>query len=466
MLHKKLSYKAPEPRRASAIAFLVLLLSLCVIVPYGLNDIAAFTFLLTFYCLGLLSCFYLSNNKDSEFKKLLAIFHIASAVYFFYSYLATINYESIGDFFIFPDQAHFYGVSESLKVFPSVWSIFKHTIIEQTHRENEAMHFLTGAIAYIAEKYLSGNSLILQRFVVASFAVFINVFIYKTLRFYVPGKPAFRYTVIFSLLSVTFAYSPWILRDIHIMFFYVVGFYLIHKEFSLANILLLFVLQYIVSEFRVASGLAFFFFPLFYLYFKGSNYKYRKIIYLFLLVAFIFILIKSFGAINSTINKLNNYQTFTEDAVSSIGGISTYLYRLPAGIKQLAIMVFSQIQPFPPWGDIEDVTTVFEVLSKVFFGAAAVFWSYVAYITIVSFGRHHTKIPKTLLYGVIFSFLLLLANTSNMNIRRIMAVYPILFIFFVYAQVHLNTCLVKKHRRFYFFFGYLFLLLSYGILKY
>ena len=466
MFHKNLSYKALAPLKTYTMALVVTVFTLCVIIPYGLNDIAAFTFLLVFYCLGVLSCLYLSNKKASEFKKLFAIFFIASSVYFFYSYLVTINFETIDDFFVFPDQVYFYGISESLKVFPSVWSIFKYTVLEKSHIEYEAMHFLTGSVAYIADKYLSGNSLTLQSFVVVSFSTFINIFIYKTLRFYVSEKLAFSYTIVFSLLSVVFAYSPWILRDIHIMFLYAVGYYLIHKKFSLANILILFILQYIVSEFRLASGIAFFFFPLFYLYFQGGQYKYRKVIYFLLMVLFVFILFKSFNSINSTIGRLERYQSFTDTAVSSAGGLSVYVYRLPTGLKELAIILLSQIQPFPPWGETVEVSNKPEVLSKFIFGLAAIFWSYVSYITLVSFIRNPSRTPKILLFGLIFSLLFLLVSSANMSVRRIMAVYPILFTYFVYAQVHLNTKLLKKHRLIYFFFGYLALLLIYGTFKY
>lgn len=445
-------------------ALFALLLAIALIVSFA--DHTLVVFFLGFYFIGFFSCLYYSKNKASEFKNIFRIFIYTSLVYFLYSILAYINYQNQGQFFIFSDQSYFYDVGDSVKELSSPIDIFESITANRAYRESYAMHIFSGVIAYIAEKYFYGNSVILQSLIVVSFAVFTNIFLYKILRFYVERKPAYIYTLLFSFFSAVFAYSPWILRDIHILFFYTVGFYLIHKKFRLRTLVLLFIIQYVVSELRLANGLAFFFFPLLYVYTKGKENKYRKLIYFFSFLVFILISIQSVSLINKVSKEIVNYQSYTADSVGSAGGLGSAIYKLPVGLKQLAVVTYSQMQPFPPWGEVENPNTVFELLSSAFFGVTAVFWFYVVYVSVISFIKNYNRIPKALLLSIMFCCLFLLVSTSNMNVRRIMAVYPIIYVFFVFSQTHFNTMLTIRKRRLAFCLLYVTLLVAYGFLKY
>jgi len=423
-------------------------------------------FFLVFYSFGILTCLHFSDTKITEFKNLLFILICTSSTYFIYSLFLYIDYKNQGGFSTFPDQNYFYNVANSTKEFSTLIDGLKSITSQRIHSESYAVHILSGTIAYFSEKHLSGNSVLLQSFVVACFATFTNIFLYKTLRFYVDKKAALTYTLLFAFLSVNFAYSPWLLRDIHVLFFYTLGFYLAHKRFRLTTLLLFLVLQLIVVNLRPVSGLAFTFFPLLYIYTKGSKHKYKYLIYVLLALFVLLFSIKFFSLINSATNKLINYQTFTENTLSSSDGIGASLLKLPIGLKQIAIATVSQIQPFPFWGGIESAETLFECISTLIFGAAGVFWFYVIFVSVISFIKNKNNLPTILFLALVFFCVFILGNTSNMHSRRIMAVYPIAYTFFVYSQIHYNTVSSKKKTMKLFAVFYVFLLVLYIAFKY
>ncbi|MCS2327014.1 hypothetical protein NXV84_07680 [Bacteroides fragilis] len=59
------------------------------------------------------------------------------------------------------------------------------------------------------------------------------------------------------------------------------------------------------------------------------------------------IIIPEIMAIQKT---LNSYQEFTQDAAEE-GGLGKYIYRLPMGLKELVAVLYSQMSPFPSWGE-------------------------------------------------------------------------------------------------------------------
>ncbi|MDN6182785.1 MAG: hypothetical protein L0I92_08565, partial [Staphylococcus equorum] len=211
---------------------------------------------------------------------------------------------------------------------------------------------------------------------------------------------------------------------------------------------------------------AFSFFFFLYVYIKGKEYKYRHIIYVLLTLFILISSTKAIGLIGSSTNKLTDYTGYTESAISVSNGIGASLYNLPEGLKQLAIVSVSQIQPFPFWNGVYKAETLLEQFSMLAFGIAAIFWFYVIFVSVLSFIKNYKSLPKTLLLGLIFFCVFLLGNTFNMNTRRIMAVYPIVYTFFVYSQAHYNTMLTKRKTIKFFAIIYIALAIIYILLKY
>lgn len=430
---------------------------------------AIFTFLFLHFALGTAICFYLSSNRLSEVISILKIFIYSSLLYFSYSAILFSSFDSQVGFEKFIDQSYFHAISDSLKNKLSLLEVFKETIINRKHVENEGAHFFFGSIAYIANKYFNESFVQLQSLSVAAFAVFVNVFLYKTLRFYVSRKNSFLFTILFASLSFTFSYSPWILRDIQILFFFSVSFYLVHKNFQVKVFVLLLLVQAVVMQFRLESGIALSFLTVLYVHIQAKEYKYKQLLYLacilMLSLGFYYfsdLVINNFLTVQNT---LTRYSTFTSNAVEDQSGLGGALYKLPFGIKQLAVSIFSQVSPFPPWGAIQEESSFLIKMSSLMIGVSGSFWSYVIFISVTFFIHDYKKTPKILLYSILFFCLFILANSANPGIRRIMAVYPIAYTYFSYAAVNMTRATLFR-RTMLFISLYLALIFVYIIAKY
>ncbi|WP_193039079.1 hypothetical protein [Pseudoalteromonas nigrifaciens] len=424
--------------------------SLLIILPLWvmLNAVEIATFFIVYFYLGVALAFYLGRNNVRDLKNIIFIFSLATILYFSYSLVLFTELTNQIGYEMFRDQTHFHSVANSLKYSDSIISILKETVIEKKHIENEGAHFSFGVIAYISNKYHYGNPLLLQSLLVASFAVLINVFLYNTLRFYIDESIALKYTILFILFSFAFSYSPWILRDIHIMFFYSIGIYLVHKSFSVKVLLFLFSIQVILMEFRVESSFAFMFLPMVYIYLQAKNYKYKSVLYficiLLILPATSIIFDLLSRNITGVTDTLARYDSYTSEALESQSGLSGALYKLPFGIKHFSISVTSQIQPFPFWAGVEKGAPFTLNLSELLFGVSAVFWFYVMFINALFFKEHYRKIPKLLLYLLAFFCLFILANSSNLTTRRIIAVYPIAYVLFVFIAAQIPYEVLRR----------------------
>src|SRR5690606_17190557 len=72
----------------------------------------------------------------------------------------------------------------------------------------------------------------------------------------IEDKKSYQYALIICLFSIVFFYSTQLLRDIHVMFFYLLGMYLaFNKEFSLINFLKIFLVIIISCTLRIETGL-------------------------------------------------------------------------------------------------------------------------------------------------------------------------------------------------------------------
>ncbi|WP_299576278.1 hypothetical protein [uncultured Sunxiuqinia sp.] len=447
--------------------FLSVVVMLCISLFSG--DMSTTVSLISFFIIGTGISYWLSNKNKAELIHLLSIFYLAFLIYTSYTMLAYWGYTAVNSFFIYPDQDHFYTVAEQLGNKPSINAIFNSCFIYREHIEQEGAYFLFGTLAFIANKYLTGNTVLFQIINVSALAVLINLFIYKTLLFYVKKELAFKYTLFYLFFAYVLSFSPWLLRDIHITLLFTIAIYLVHRPFTINRLLFLILLQFITLEFRFESGIAFSFFPLLFLYTKAGNNKYRRFYYFLTTVIVVFIAALSIKYILSSLSTvfmvIDRYAEATSLSAEDSGGLGAILYRLPFGIKQLSVTAFSQISPFPPWFQLANSNSIPQILLAIVAGIAPVFWGYVVFISFINLKKYYKKLPKLSIWLLGFMALFLLANSSNINVRRIMAVYPIMYILFVYIQSQQTKQIIIKNKLKYIFM-YSGLLIIYSMLKF
>jgi hypothetical protein len=379
-------------------------------------------------------CYLLGKKKKEDVNNLLIILFVTFPLYLLYVLLVNANYVESNSFFLYPDQYGLFQDSEDLGNNNSIIKIYQLCFIDRIHYEMEGFYFLMGVISYISNTFFEGNSVLLQSIHISFLAILTNLLMYKFLKNNGVQKNILKYTIIYAILSPIFFYSPWILRDIHIAFLFMVGFVLISSKFSFKNLLLLLFIIFLVFEFRVENALFMIIFVPYYIIFKARSHRYFKLatfsFVLILIISLPFLVELLIPKFANTITLLENYETYTLESLEN-QGLGRYLYRLPFGLKHIAIVLYSQITHFPPWAIIEISQTPYQLLIGIIALVKSVFWSLLFILSVISFffKNARKKLDISMLVLLFFFILYLFLNSSNINDRRLLAMYPILFLY-------------------------------------
>lgn len=392
--------------------------------------------LLLFLILGIASVKIISPNKQVE-SVILNVFFITFSVYLLYASVIYLGYEYNNfKFYFFPDQGYFYDNSNELINLQSIKDVYNETIVKRVHYENEGAFFLFGSIAYLANTYFDGNSVFLQIIFTSFTGILTIVFVSRTLYYYQEDLVKLKKNaLIFAFLSPLFFYSSFILRDVHICLMYAISLYLIHQKFKLLNIIYLIILFFIVKEFRLENALFLLSFIVFYVFTNRNSNSLIKKIYPFIFITGIAATILAINFllkdINNSVQSFEMYENYTESKLND--GFGAVLYKLPFGIKQLALIINSQLTPLPPWSFINFRHNIFIMLSGLVMTIVTIFWSilFISSVFSLVIKKAFKNYEFKFIFLLLLFFLFLLLNTSNINVRRLMPMYPILFFLFV-----------------------------------
>ena len=411
--------------------------------------------IIVLYLFFILSCLCISHiifEAITERKRALKIFIISSSSYFLFALFAYGTYVTNNNSFFYPDEENFYEMSQYLGRLPDVKSIFDTCFINPAYlilTENQGAYFYFGSISYFANQYLGGNSVLFQILNVSFLAALIPVFIFRILIYFVSLKSAFRASIIFVFCSYVFYYSPWLLRDIHIALLYAIGLSILFSPFKVYRLIILCILVFITVSFRMEHGLFMLFIPLLYAY---EQTKYNKVThYIFVAIA-----LGACMAIGSVvISKLiiiqatfDHYVDYTQEA-SEEGGLGKYILRLPMGINQIVTVLYSQMSPFPSWNLATNARDFLQFIIGLIQMIAPAFWFVVWFcvIQMIRFKDYRKMLPNILIFsGLVFCFFLL-ANSSNINPRRLICMYPVLYLFFIIAKEKYPLYIKRKMKQ-------------------
>ena len=429
----------------------ILLLFLFVIILIFSNSSAiAFSFFF-FLSIGGLIISLIGLNKSNKIR-LCKLFLFITPFYLLYAFIAYLGYCYLGDFYLFPDQGYFYENSNLLAKSNSIRQIYILCFVDNIHYETEGAFFLFGSIGYFANKFFDGNSVLLQIIFTSFFAIYSSLYLFQVISSQVKESKAFKYTLNFALFSPLFFYSPWLLRDVHIGLLYLVGFYLIYRKFNALNFLYFYIVFAILIQFRPGHGLFFLTFPIVHLIINKNKSKFIKsflpLVILASVFIFAFVFYKRFDEIMYSVDEYNKYSKYTEGKLNS--GFGAKLYGLPTGVKQLALIINSQITPLPPWVNISFTSNFFIVIVGFISMITAVYWSRISIFIMLSLTRLKRLflLPFNLRILLILGIVFLLLNTSNIDVRRIMAIYPIFFLCYISLnESELIISGIKKNRK-------------------
>jgi len=328
------------------------------------------------------------------------------------------------------DEYKFYLVTE-YNQFKSISQIYTSTYIDREYLEYAGYIFYISSIASIAHSVFDGNSLLLQLLGTAFFGISTSVVLFNILRIYFNSRKSFSYTLLFMFFSAFNSYSYVLLRDVHIAFFYTCGLYLFlsRSKNKTIKLILLLLLNFLLLQLRFEHGL---FFSIITLMYIINSYKKNRLLLLSLglisIIVFVYIAVINYDYF---LRRYTLYSNFTEDmALSNNDSFGKYIYQMPPVIKHILIVINSQIQPFPSWLSLLNSQNIYIYIEDMLIVIYSFYW-YCIFSIIFWWGFIKRKI--TFLDGYlkvigIICLAFLFLNTSNMNIRRIIAFYPFIFL--------------------------------------
>jgi hypothetical protein len=412
--------------------------------------------LMLFLGIGLISLF--SNKNDYLLKiKLFIFFFSLYLIYTLVNHTILIGFFPEYLPFNYTDEQLFYHASSlglpyvsGEKYFFDLFSVFEiHEL---------PLHVVfSAAITYLSMIIDGGNTIIVQKLLSPFLGSLFIVVLYSTLKhqfrelFF-----ALNATMMYGLFSAIFMYSTPLLRDIDIALAYMIFIYLFLQKNSYKNFFLLLLVAFCTVYLRVESGLVLFgtTFLYSYLYVKNLENKSIKLIfYILVMVLFSIIFALVFHKITSMIVDLDTSNTLRATARSSGSSIILSLKKLPFGIGYIPMVLFGQMQPFPIFLSIE---RPLEVISGFLWPFIFVMMTYAIIIKDI-----RVEIDIKMKYLLVIAIIVLFLMASEANVRRMMSVYPIIYIMALYSFNFLNKRKIKQ-----FFYFYVFVMVILNMLYY
>lgn len=403
------------------------------------------------------------NNR----QKGLQLFYIVFSFYALFALFHYLGYHNNYSFFTneVKDEFYYFSLTQTYQ-HVSLSTIFNDCFVDNVFYENQGYIFYISSISSLATLLFDGNHLLCQFLGTTLVGSLISILLFRLFIIYINQNKSYKYALIFSLCSVFSYYSIVLLRDIFIAFFYIWGFVIILNRFHYKGLLGLFILFFLIWLFRIEHGLFFIIFILYYIYNRFKKYK------LFFLVGAIFIIILSsafiFENFNIISSSLLRYREYSEAAVlSKDDSIGKIIWLWPTPIKEIAQLLNSQLQPFPSWIDLKNANNFFDGMVSLLPILYGFFWYTIIFSLVkwIVFKKKYKYFSQELITLSIIIVIFLFANTFNMNIRRIMCVYPFIFLLYVIIQEKALSKIDKKNTFSYSSITYILLILIYLIVK-
>lgn len=414
------------------LALIVLIFSVATIYENNLS-VLFFSFLWLIFGFIIIK---ISFNKQS-FSNSFDLFILFYLVYYCFSFIVykTYIHDPFKDYFLGIDSITFYGFTDEIlkkaKSIPQAFDIIGNTFTYSGITGYLYAHYLVGYVANL----IGTNSYFIQQLAIVFFTSLIPVFLYNVALYFLSKREAVFTAILYGFLGYIFVYSSTLLRDIHVSLLFVMAFYIIFSKKTIGGILFLVLLNYVVYWFRVEHGIFFLSFIGYYTYAFLKEKRKQPIKFLPIILLSIFVL--SYLITNSYFDKYidtftnttTRYASFSEVSADP-SGLGRTLFKLPPVIKEVVRAAFSQIQPFPISAGLQTTGGVIKYLAFPVM-ISSIFWITVWAFIIYGFRKKRIikSIPADLFIIFILSVLFIIgASSGSGDVRRIMAVYPIILV--------------------------------------
>ena len=426
------------------------------------SSLASTVFILLCMMLGVLLCYWVCDRR--YIPQGITIFLLTLVVYVIVVVLKYFDIISEINLFSNLDNDHymFWVESQVGASSSSISQIYKRCILNNEYFENGGYFLYIQAIAFYAEKLFDGNHLFLQLLGTALPGMLSSILVFNLLGNYVAVDRAKKHSYLYVFLTPALFVCLGIHRDAWIAFFYLCLVYLwLSKGSLIKTIILELVISGLLLTLRIQNGLFAFIFIFLTLFSRAKNYRWA--FYVFIGIFFIAYGSVIYSILNDEMTStVAYYEKLGEESLSSINsGIGRYVYQLPSPIKEVTQVLVLQAQ-FPPWLSIEQANSFWGVCVGSLLLLINFFWFFVFIYTCMMLMRRTAvkQIPSELLLSVCIFFVFALLNSTNLVLRRVVCIYPCLYIVFMFLREKVISIPKSRHafRLYAVFYGGLCLL--------
>ena len=305
-------------------------------------------------------------------------------------------------------------------------------IFTYQYLEEKLYYFYVRSLSSSATIYFDGNSEYLQLLGTSIPGSYVSIFLYGVLHSY-GIKKTYRKTLMFMVFSCLLPVSLIIHRDSLVALLFSISIYLMVVKHLSAKTIFLQVLLIIVTFFiREQSGLFLILLLLVSFYISSKN----KIIWIIMGIILLCIMMPYYSfVIENYQNTVKFYNQYALDNVSD--GLSSYIDKLPMGLKQFAQVIQGQFQPLPIWAKWPNRVTLYSGVLAILWSIISVYWFRIVSSTLYFTIKNLKRIPKQLIILEMLFFIFLFLNCSNADPRRMVCMYPICYLIFCYLKQNL-----------------------------
>ncbi len=256
---------------------------------------------------------------------------------------------------------------------------------------------------------------------------------------------SYKYTLIYAICSLTLLYSGIIVRDVIIAFLFAICIETVFKPFSLKGIIVLAIAMLLCIGIRLFSGLFISVFIVYYVFFNVKSSYGKVIVYPFAIITLLGIGGTALAdeLFNQTNDEIENYSQWQSETADNVDGFSSSLRKLPPGISNIALALYSQMNPFPPYSTllIPDLNAS-QIYMSCLMTLSAIWWFFISYGLLWFFlfkkGYKRLGLKHNCLLAIAW-LLIFVSSTMHVDIRRLIPIYPIIYFLFLYCINYLYS---------------------------
>ncbi|SFI79405.1 hypothetical protein [Myroides guanonis] len=436
------------------ILFQLILIFISTLISLFTENLAVLGFTVLFFMMGL----FLINRLNGRSKDDVSLFSFIFLIYYLYAFVT--DYVYIVDF-----RTDFFYALDSTKFFGLAYDLNNAKAGLDSYLFEYRFSFGYGYLVYFFNLFSNILGGYPTSFLHKIHIVFLNssVIVYtyilaKRLLREIDVVILFNYIFIFALLSHFFVFSAILIRDIHIVFLYLLAFIILTKKNSIFNLIVLILICFLIFQFRIVNGIFSLIFILTFFYkfiLRKKNKTQKKILTVLILLIGIAVVFSSSSLIDlgEIERKAEGYSDYHDQVLKEGSGFAKTVYNLPVIVRPFAFIFLSQITPLPATQAIF-VNTIRDnqlLLFPLIF--STIFWIYIDIIILLNFYKRKFLKQTNSLLGVfvIISLVFLFATSSSSpEFRRLLPVYPIMYIYFIFIYNKLSSSYKKKVLTVYF----------------